>query len=87
VAARTHQSLEVIFVLPGTFGHEVNGHYYLLKPGMLGVVRPGDHVRYLVPTERDLEFLIWAPAGEAKRIIDYGTGTPVKPLPESERPR
>jgi len=83
VAARTHQSLEVIDVLSRTFGHEVNGHYYLLKPGMVGVVRPGDHVRHLVPTEHDARvLLIWAPVGEAKRIIDYGTGTPIKALPQ-----
>ena len=67
MAAHTHQSLEVIYVLSRTFGHEVNGHYYLLKPGMVGVVRPGDHVRQLVPKEQDARaLLIWAPAGEAK---------------------
>ena len=88
VDAHTHQSLEVIYVLSGTFGHEVNGHYYLLKPGMVGVVRPGDHVRHLVPKEHDARvLLIWAPAGEAKRIIDYATGTPIKAPSESERPQ
>jgi hypothetical protein len=66
----------------------VNGHYYLLKPGIVGVARPGDHVRHLVAKEHDARIvLIWAPAGEAKRIIDYGTETPIKALPESERPR
>ena len=88
VPAHTHQSLEVIYVLSGTFGHEVNGHYYLLKPGMVGVVRPGDHVRHLVPKEHDAKLLlIWAPAGEAKGIIDYATGMPIKALSESERPQ
>jgi quercetin dioxygenase-like cupin family protein len=88
VDAHTHQSLEVIYVLSGTFGHEVNGHYYLLKPGMVGVVRPGDHVRHLVPKDHDARvLLIWAPAGEAKRIIDYATGTPIKAPSESERPQ
>ena len=88
VDAHTHQSLEVIYVLAGTFGHEVNGHYYLLKPGMVGVVRPGDHVRHLVPKAHDARvLLIWAPAGEAKRIIDYAKGTPIKAPSESERPQ
>src|SRR5215469_3084249 len=30
VPSHTHGSLEVIYVLSGTYGHEVNGHYYLL---------------------------------------------------------
>jgi quercetin dioxygenase-like cupin family protein len=47
VSSHTHRSIEVIYVLSGTYGHEVNGHLYLLKPGMMGVVRPGDHVRQI----------------------------------------
>jgi len=87
VGSHTHQSLEVIYVLSGTFGHEVNGHYYVLKPGMVGVVRPGDHVRHLVPKEGDAKLLlIWAPGGEAKRIIDYSKGTPIEKVPESKAP-
>jgi quercetin dioxygenase-like cupin family protein len=88
VAAHKRQSLEVIYDLSGTLGHEVNGHYYPLKPGMVGVVRPGDHVRHLVPKEHDARvLLIWPPAGEAKRITDYATGTPIKAPSESERPQ
>ena len=87
VPSHTHHSLEIIYVLSGTFGHEVNGHYYLLKPGMVGVVRPGDHVRHLVPKEGDAKLLlIWAPGGEAKRIIDYSKGTPIDALPEGKAP-
>jgi quercetin dioxygenase-like cupin family protein len=58
VASHTHRSLEVIYVLSGTYGHEVNGHLYLLKPGMVGVVRLGDHVRHIVPKEGDAKLLI-----------------------------
>lgn len=87
VGSHTHQSLEVIYVLSGTYGHEVNGHYYLLKPGMVAVVRPGDHVRHLVPKEADAKLLlIWVPGGEAKRIIDYTKGTPIEALPEGKAP-
>lgn len=87
VASHTHQSLEVIYVLSGTFGHEVNGHYYVLKPGMVGIVRPGDHVRHLVPKEGDAKLLlIWAPGGEAKRILDFSKGTPIEAVPEGKAP-
>jgi quercetin dioxygenase-like cupin family protein len=85
VGSHTHQSLEIIYVLSGTFGHEVNGHYYLLKPGMVGVVRPGDQVRHIVPKEADAKVLIiWAPAGEAKNILDYTKGTLIKPVTETK---
>jgi quercetin dioxygenase-like cupin family protein len=88
VGSHRHASLEVIYVLSGTFGHEVNGHYYLLKPGMTGVVRPGDQVRHVVPKEGDAKvLLIWAPAGEARRIVDYAKGTPIEAVPESQAPR
>jgi quercetin dioxygenase-like cupin family protein len=87
VPSHTHHSLEIIYVLSGTWGHEVNGHYYLLKPGMVGVVRPGDHVRHIVPKEADAKvLLIWVPGGEAKRIIDYTKGTPIKGVPEDKAP-
>jgi quercetin dioxygenase-like cupin family protein len=87
VASHTHQALEIIYVLSGSFGHEVNGHSYLLKPGMVGVVRPGDHVRHFVPKEQDAKvLLVWAPAGEARRIIDYGKGTHIGPLSELTPP-
>jgi quercetin dioxygenase-like cupin family protein len=85
VSGHTHASLEIIYVLSGQFGHEVNGHYYLLKPGMVGIVRPGDQVRHLVPKGGDAKILIiWAPAGEAQRIIDYTKGAPITPPTESK---
>jgi quercetin dioxygenase-like cupin family protein len=85
VQGHTHGSLEIIYVLSGQFGHEVNGHYTLLKPGMVGIVRPGDQVRHLVPKQGDAKVLIiWAPAGEAQRVIDYTKGAPVAPPTESK---
>jgi quercetin dioxygenase-like cupin family protein len=85
VQGHTHAALEIIYVLSGEFGHEVNGHYYLLKPGMVGIVRPGDQVRHIVPKEADAKVLIiWAPAGEAQRIIDHTKGAPIAPPTESK---
>jgi quercetin dioxygenase-like cupin family protein len=87
VDGHTHGALEIFYVLSGKFGHEVNGHYYLLGPGMVGIVRPGDTVRHIVPKGADAKVLvIWAPAGEAGRVIEYGKGTPVAAPVESRPP-
>jgi len=75
VRSHRHGSVEVIYVLSGTYGHEVNGKLYILKPGMLGIVRPGDSVRHLVPKGSDAKLLIlWAPAGEISRLFPHPTG-------------
>jgi quercetin dioxygenase-like cupin family protein len=85
VASHTHKSVEVIYVLSGTYGHEVNGKLYLLKPGMIGIVRPGDHVRHLVPKSGPAKVLIiWAPAGEAERLQLPAKGEATEPVPEAK---
>ena len=85
VPSHTHGSLEVIYVLSGTYGHEVNGKLYLLKPGMVGIVRPGDHVRHLVPKGGPTKVLIiWAPSGEAGKIFRQAKGVPPEPVPEAK---
>ncbi len=90
VRSHTHRAVEVIYVLSGTYGHEVNGHLYLLKPGSMGIVRPGDKVRHLVPKDGgEAKLLIlWTPAGEAARVFrSQGKGgvTP-EPVPEVSMP-
>jgi quercetin dioxygenase-like cupin family protein len=82
----THRSIEVMYVLSGTYDHEVNGKLYRLTPGMIGIVRPGDKVRHIVPKGADAKLLvIWVPAGEAERGITQAKGTPLEPVPESQR--
>jgi quercetin dioxygenase-like cupin family protein len=81
VGSHTHGSLEVIYVLSGTYEHEVNGRRYSLTPGMVGIVRPGDKVRHLVPKSGPAKLLIiWAPGGEANRLLGHSKGTEVGPL-------
>jgi quercetin dioxygenase-like cupin family protein len=83
VQSHTHGALEVVYVLSGTYEHEVNGKRYSLTPGMVGIVRPGDHVRHLVPKSGPAKLLIiWVPAGEAERVLRNAQGTPVDPVPE-----
>jgi quercetin dioxygenase-like cupin family protein len=84
VPGHVHHSLEVFYVVSGVFGHEVNGHYFLLKPGMVGVARPGDKVRHIVPKGEDAKVLvIWTPGGEVGDIVNYAKGTRVPPVAES----
>lgn len=83
VRSHTHGALEVVYVLSGTYEHEVNGKLYSLTPGMVGIVRPGDHVRHLVPKSGPAKLLIiWVPAGEAERVLRNAKGTAVDPVPE-----
>jgi quercetin dioxygenase-like cupin family protein len=82
VGSHTHGALEVIYVLSGTYDHEVNGKRYELTPGMVGIVRPGDHVRHLVPKSGPAKLLIiWVPAGEAAKVLRQAKGVDVAPLP------
>lgn len=78
VRSHHHGSVEVIYVLSGTLGHEVNGEMHTLTPGMVGVVRPEDAVRHIVGKEGDARILvIWAPGGEAQKYFGRAKTTPV----------
>jgi len=65
-----HGATEIFYVLSGELEHVVNGESALLKPGMSGSVRPPDKVRHKVPGKEPAKALvIWAPGGEAARIV------------------
>lgn len=67
--AHKHTRLEVIYVLEGEMDHVVNGKTYHLRPGSVGVVRPGDEVIHRVTSATPVRVLVmWAPGGELKRI-------------------
>lgn len=63
-----HGSTEVFYVLEGELEHIVNGESHVLKPGMVGYVRPPDQVRHRVGSGGAKALVIWAPGGEAGRI-------------------
>jgi quercetin dioxygenase-like cupin family protein len=82
VGGHSHQSVEMIYVLSGVYEHEVNGKLYRLKPGMVGIVRPGDTVRHLVPKDSEAKVLIlWAPGGETARILSQAKGVKPEAVP------
>jgi quercetin dioxygenase-like cupin family protein len=83
--SHAHGALEIIYVLSGVYEHEVNGKLYRLKPGMVGIVRPGDKTRHLTRKDSATKLLIiWAPAGEARRL-QQSQGTKPEPVPEVQK--
>ncbi len=83
--SHAHGALEILYVLSGTYEHEVNGKRYLLKPGMVGIVRPGDKVRHIATKDGDTKLLVlWTPAGEARRL-QQAQGTKPEPVPEMQK--
>ena len=66
-----HGATEIFYMLSGELEHVVDGKSHLLKPGMLGFVRPPAKVNHVVPGKEPAKALvIWAPGGEAHRIVD-----------------
>lgn len=67
--AHVHGHVEVLYVLSGALDHVVNGVSHPLKPGMAGIVRPGDQVTHRVMGADSVRVLvIWAPGSELARI-------------------
>jgi quercetin dioxygenase-like cupin family protein len=63
-----HASTETFYVLEGTLEHIVNGESTLLKPGMIGTVRPPNKVRHKTGPAGAKAIVMWSPTGEAARI-------------------
>jgi quercetin dioxygenase-like cupin family protein len=68
-ASHRHGSSEILYILSGELDHVVNDTSYLLRAGMLGVVRPGDRVAHRVHSSEPVRALvIWTPGGEVERL-------------------
>jgi quercetin dioxygenase-like cupin family protein len=66
-----HGATEIFYVLSGELEHVVDGKSHLLKPGMIGFVRPPAKVNHVVPGNQPTKALvIWAPGGEGHRIVE-----------------
>lgn len=63
-----HGSTEIFYVLSGELEHVVNGQTTMLRPGMVGFVRPPDRVRHRTAVETRA-LVLWVPGGEAARIV------------------
>lgn len=63
-----HSVVEIFYVRSGELEHIVDGHSMLLKPGMVGFVRPPDLVRHRAAGDTRV-LVIWVPGGEAAGIV------------------
>ena len=64
----THGAIEMFYVLSGELEHVVNGKSQILKPGMVGYVRPPDKVRHKTGPAGAKVVVIWVPGDEGKKI-------------------
>jgi quercetin dioxygenase-like cupin family protein len=72
----SHGAIEMFYVLSGELEHIVNGQSELLRPGMVGYVKPPDKVRHKTGAAGATAVVIWAPAEEAARIVSRWTKEP-----------
>ncbi len=63
-----HGAVETFYVIAGELEHVVNGKSTILKPGMVGTVRPPDKVRHKTGPAGAKAVVVWAPGGEMARL-------------------
>jgi quercetin dioxygenase-like cupin family protein len=66
----THASLEVLYVLSGSYTHVLNGKPTNLSAGMVAFVKPGDKVRHRVGATPTKVLMIWAPGDEGEKLAE-----------------
>ena len=70
-AEHVHQGIEILYVLEGEFQHEIDGRTYVLRPGMIGVVKLGNKVRHKTGPSGPVRLLmIWVPGEEGARVAE-----------------
>ena len=75
------------YVLDGEFHHEINGQTYVLRPGMIGVVKVGDKVRHKTGPGPVRLLIIWHPAKRVLASLKDGPSllASYEPVPSSAR--
>ena len=72
----THGAIEMFYIVSGELEHVVNGKSQILKPGMVGYVKPPDKIRHKTGAAGAKVVVIWVPGEEAKRIVSRWTKEP-----------
>ena len=71
-----HGAIEIFYVLSGELEHVVNGKSQILKPGMVGFVKPPDKIRHKTGPTGAKVVVMWVPGAEAGKIISRWTKEP-----------
>jgi quercetin dioxygenase-like cupin family protein len=71
-----HGAIEMFYVLTGELEHVVNGKSQILKPGMVGYVKPPDKIRHKTGPAGAKVVVIWVPGDEGKKIAARWTREP-----------
>src|SRR5215212_5269872 len=64
-----HGAIEIFYVLSGELEHVVNGKSEILKPGMVGYVKPPDKIRHKTGPGGAKVVVMWVPGVEGSRIV------------------
>lgn len=64
-----HGAIEIFYVLEGELEHVVNGKSQILKPGMVGYVKPPDKIRHKTGPAGAKVVVMWVPGAEANKIV------------------
>jgi quercetin dioxygenase-like cupin family protein len=71
-----HGAIEIFYVLSGELEHVVNGKSVILKPGMVGYVKPPDKIRHKTGAAGAKVVVMWVPGAEANKIVSRWTKEP-----------
>jgi quercetin dioxygenase-like cupin family protein len=71
-----HGAIEIFYVLSGELEHVVNGTSQILKPGMVGYVKPPDKIRHKTGPAGAKAVVMWVPGIEGSRIASRWTKEP-----------
>lgn len=71
-----HGAIEIFYVLSGELEHVVNGKSEILKPGMVGYVKPPDKIRHKTGPAGAKVVVMWVPGAEANKIVARWTKEP-----------
>src|SRR4029078_6950642 len=72
----THGAIEMFYVLSGDLEHVVHGKGQMLKPGMVGYVKPPDKIRHKTGPAGAKVVVMWVPGAEANKIVSRWTKEP-----------
>ena len=71
-----HGAIEIFYVLSGELEHVVNGASQILKPGMVGYVKPPDKIRHKTGPAGAKAVVMWVPGIEGSKIASRWTKEP-----------